>query len=506
MQSELSEIHNPQESLRWLGGGIMSLGKAWCNHVIYGWNENEKEPSAVKTPGPIAITLGILALVAFFTMPSVHEGFSAVVNAWPPYNNRHATDYRRMAQEAETRGDAKTLAFLSTRMDSLAENVRLKNKAVELDPSLTWIYFRGGDTRYAYNSIPEKHGWMQKLEASDPDNAVPYLTAASIRDTEIRKQFNGLPPAGTITNDPAWRAAMEKAFAAPRYDSYYFRAMDLQQSVLKTHNMQQPEDVGRGIIEYYPSGLWESQAYSKLLMDQAKEAQQKGDTARALHLGWTLAQFAERARANSHNDWARGSAESMLQSACKFLQPLESSEGHVDVAKHLASENEALTQKLAEKNAATIPYVFRPLNATSIALHSAGAGLILFGGAIVLSLVFLFVARFSPSLRGSGFYRWACNCGRFAPAGFAAAIALMAATFAPYLEYEHDYVRGAKDTATLQAIITMDTSLYDLPSRFLHQVGVGLLWEGLIPVAVVAGILFLSRNELFRRAPRVKVA
>jgi hypothetical protein len=29
MQSELSEIHNPQESLRWLGGGIMSLGKAW---------------------------------------------------------------------------------------------------------------------------------------------------------------------------------------------------------------------------------------------------------------------------------------------------------------------------------------------------------------------------------------------------------------------------------------------------------------------------------------------
>jgi hypothetical protein len=195
-----------------------------------------------------------------------------------------------------------------------------------------------------------------------------------------------------------------------------------------------------------------------------------------------------------------------LQSACKFLQPLESSEGHVDVAKHLASENEALTQKLAEKNAATIPYVFRPLNATSIALHSAGAGLILFGGAIVLSLVFLFVARFSPSLRGSGFYRWACNCGRFAPAGFAAAIALMAATFAPYLEYEHDYVRGAKDTATLQAIITMDTSLYDLPSRFLHQVGVGLLWEGLIPVAVVAGILFLSRNELFRRAPRVKVA
>jgi len=45
-----------------------------------------------------------------------------------------------------------------------------------------------------------------------------------------------------------------------------------------------------------------------------------------------------------------------------------------------------------------------------------------------------------------------------------------------------------------------------LPWRILRAVGTGLLWEGLIPVAVIAGILFLSRNELFRRAPRTIAA
>lgn len=51
MQSELSEIHNPQESLRWLTGGIMSLGKAWWNQLIYGGNPQEVTP--VKMPGAL---------------------------------------------------------------------------------------------------------------------------------------------------------------------------------------------------------------------------------------------------------------------------------------------------------------------------------------------------------------------------------------------------------------------------------------------------------------------
>ena len=353
----------------------MSLGKAWWNHVIYGWNENEKEPSAVKTPGPLAVSLAIVALVACFMMPSVHEGFSAVIDSWHPYDTRHAADYDRMAREAESHGDAKTLAFLSSRM-SLPENVRLKNRAVELDPSLTWIYFRGSDTRYVYNHAPEKHAWIQKLEASDPDNALPYLTEAGIRDSEIWMGSNYQDAKGKVLKDPLWLAAMAKAFAAPRYDSYYDRAVDLQQSELKEHNLVQPDDVARGIVEYYSPGIGQAQTYSKLLLNQAKEAQTKGDFAAAIHLGWTVLQFADKARTNLHGDVQRFYMDQTAQSASAFLQPLEAAAGHADVAKLLASENEGLTRKMAEKNPAFMPYVNQSLDATSIALHSAGAGLI----------------------------------------------------------------------------------------------------------------------------------
>jgi hypothetical protein len=511
MQSELPEISNPQESFRWFAGGIMSLGKAWWNQVMYGWNENEKEPSAVRTPGPVALTLAIVALAAFFLMPSVHDGFSAVLDSWPPFNSRHAADYQRIAQAAEARGDAKTLAFISSRMN-LEENARLKDKAVQLDPSLTWIYFSGANSWYVYNHVPQTHGWMQKLEASDPDNAVTYLTEASIRYSELWNQFKYQNPnsyelqKGKLLNDAVWLADMEKAFAAPRYDSYYDRAMDLQQSVLSAQKMRLPQDVTRGILEYYSPGLGMAQSYSQLLISRAKEAHQKGENAAAIHDAWTVVQFTERARVDIHGDYARVMLNGMEKPACELLQPLEAAAAHTEVAKLLAVQIESFSHAPFQKNPAFIPHDYRSMDATGIALHSAGAGVILFGGAAVLSVLFLLVARLAPALRKRAAYRWACNCGRFAPAGFAAAIALMAATFAPYLEHLHDYLAGFRNPATLQALTDMEGSLYQAPWKVLRAVGNGVLWEGVIPLAVVVGILFLSRKELFRRASRTTTA
>jgi hypothetical protein len=165
-----------------------------------------------------------------------------------------------------------------------------------------------------------------------------------------------------------------------------------------------------------------------------------------------------------------------------------------------------LTKTMAEKNPFYVEYLHQKISATGITLHSAGAGLTLFGGAILFSFLFLVASRFIPSWREGRTYRWACNCGRIAPAGFAAATVLMAAAFAPYLEQVDNYLDGIRTPATLHTLTAMEGSLYDLPWRFYRLVGIGLLWEGLIPVTVIAGILFLSRKELFRRSPRTSVA
>ncbi len=242
-------------------------------------------------------------------------------------------------------------------------------------------------------------------------------------------------------------------------------------------------------------------------MNQAKEAQQKGNSAEAIHLAWTILQFSEKARANVRSEIARFTLDPISQAACAFLLPLRiSGGGHADIAEVLATENESLAKRTAEKNPFYVEYLHQRISATGITLHSAGAGVTIFGGAILISFLFLIASRVIPSLREGRTYRWACNCGRFAPAGLAAAIAVMAATFAPYLEQVDNYLDGVRTPETLHAITAMQGSLYDLPWRFYRLVGVGLLWEGLIPAVVVAGILFLSRKELFRHPSRVEVA
>jgi hypothetical protein len=514
MQSELSEIENPNESLRWLAGGIMSLMKAWWNRAIYGWKDGETEPSAVRTPGPVAFTIAVLAIVAFFALPSAHGGLSAVINSWPPYNNSNLTDFQRLTHEAEANRDAKTLAFLFTRTpyDQVEEGARLADEAIAIDPSLTWILYRGVSGFYTYRQITQQHGWIQKLEKFDPDNATPYLLEASVRQYEIHREYresNGaaaVAPMEKVTNDSSWRAAMAKAFAAPNYDSYYDRAMGLQQAELKAHDLTDPKDVSYSVYNTYLIGFWGSQNYSQLLLRQAKEAQQKGDTQAAIRLGWTVVNFAQRARDNSHGPLMRSITDGALMPAYELLQPLEAAAGHAEVARLLTTQKEDLQRRQSERIIESTPYWFRPLNSTSLALHSAGLGMILFGGALVLSALILLMGRFAPALRSGRLYRWSCNCGRFAPAGFAASVVLMAAVFAPYLDDVKDFFSGVKDTATLEGITFMGNSLYDLPSRFFKAMSGGGLWEVLLVLAIIAGALFLSRNAFRLRAPRVTAA
>src|ERR1700684_974088 len=45
MQAELPQMESTQQSLHWLAGGIMSLGKAWWNQLIYGGTSQEAAPA-----------------------------------------------------------------------------------------------------------------------------------------------------------------------------------------------------------------------------------------------------------------------------------------------------------------------------------------------------------------------------------------------------------------------------------------------------------------------------
>lgn len=501
----------------------MSLGKAWWNKAIYGWNDGEAEPSRPMTPGPAAVVLALVALVAFIFIPAAHEGFSAVISTWIPGEQAiFVREIQSLARTAEARQDANTLALVAPMVSSMGlpqmeASARMMDEAVNLDPALTWTYVRGVSSPYVYyGRIPEKHGWMQKLEAWDPDNAMPYLTEASLRSEEIFYGSNLRLAKDALRNDPQWRAAMAKAFAAPRFDPYLSRGSALRQSVFATNNMRRFTDVAAWWWSFYPMGLGEGPEYSRLVLDEAREAMKRGDNATALRDAWSVVHFAERVRASSQNEFVQMQADAMLYPAYEFLQPLEAAAGHTEVAKLLAIENEGFARKKAEQRhrpIAASPY--RHFSAASVSLHTGGLGIAFFGVLLIVSLAWLVSGRFASGLRSGRMYRWACSCARFAPAGLAACVALMAFTFAPYREAVNAYFAGATGPAMRETLNTLNANLYSLPDQFMRPLSLGhqgiffgevFLLIGLLMAVSIAVALVLYRTVSNRYAARVRVA
>jgi hypothetical protein len=164
-----------------------------------------------------------------------------------------------LAERAKQGRDAESLAFVSLHMATDGgRDIALANEAVALDPSLTWIYFqlayrhRGypGAGRPAWEPafVPVLKDWTAKLQAFDVQNAAPYLLdAEAIRD----RTRDFLDPSGkqdaahlaALDKQADWGAAMEKAYTAPRYDSYYVRRFDLERKVLRANGWVSPERV-----------------------------------------------------------------------------------------------------------------------------------------------------------------------------------------------------------------------------------------------------------------------
>ncbi len=79
MQSELTDITDARESLRWLQGGVMSLTKAWWNRALFGAKSGERRP--LKLPGIGAIAFLLLAIISL-ALPGMRQGLTAVVQTW----------------------------------------------------------------------------------------------------------------------------------------------------------------------------------------------------------------------------------------------------------------------------------------------------------------------------------------------------------------------------------------------------------------------------------------
>ena len=447
MQAELCEMNSTRESLRWLAGGTMSLGKAWWNRVMFG-GSSDKEKAPARMPG-ISSAILLLAAIAVCALPSMRQGLLAVFDT---VNVRQGivrpAQLEQMGRTAEQEHDAQVLALAAMRLpeDSPDKN-RWADMAVSLDPSLAWIYFQMQQSGVLKERTPIASERIARLQKWDPDNAVPYLMEADQAFARVERtsgrnwQFN--PPSAAertsleLAKDPQWSAAMDKAFRASHYDTYQTQRFNLDLAVQQKLHVDRPIDLMLSTAASKLPNFLDLSLYSIWLMHDGAQREAAGDSAGAVADYWRVAQFSQRIEAGTSEDaiFERSIANGMMRSAFEKLQGLLAKTGRPDEARYVAFE---LDQCKAER--AAMMSRFRAVNTQQNAIWADvslyfSAGLILITGLLSgISLLWLAVGAGGAEVAHATLRKWACAIGRFAPVLLAFSVVMFYLNYFPFLE------------------------------------------------------------------------
>ncbi len=504
MQAELPEIHNPQESLRWLAGGIMSLGKAWWNELFSGSNAEGKNLTPVKRPGALA-GVTVLAALALLLLPSVHQGLHAVTESWRSDQSSVEHDQLlNLARDAESRGDAKTVAFVAMRIWPPSDYVSLANKAVAMDPSLTWIFSQG---YYMTYRNPEARDWPAKFQAWDPGNATGYLLEAEVRSGEFNPDFK--KPYEAIQSDPKWLEAGRKAIEAPRYETYRARRMAFDREVILALGSKSPDLISVSAFRLGGASTSSVTVYSKRLITDAKLALTRGDKATAIRDAWTVVHFGELVRSHGGSEMERFWSFQYLKPAFEILQPMLASEGRTEEATMLSQEMEAMTVRYPTGMFSTWSTSSQAWIITSSWGMNLGTlfSIVLFA-ALLMAGFWLLAARFSPDLASGKLFRSACWTARFAPAGLIVSLFVLAVSYWPNSVALRTYLEQPLTDSTMRSLRETYYAVYWLPQRVLHPASGAndsVFWMFVISFGAIAVLAIIGRN-IAHRAPRVKAA
>ena len=295
--AELDETRDSWESLSWsLGGALLFLrslgGSVWAwLHLPVGVSLSDREPSSLGPKRSRLWTVATLtAAAAMLFLPPGREALNTFRSSWsgfvPSWFDVWQLD--RLARRAEKQKDAGALAFAALGTDDPGRFLSWADRAVEIDPEYVWIY-AGARTRWPQYA-PEPAKRLERLEASDPDNAAPALLEASLlANSRIAGLYERYSPRegevqAMLESDPRWMALMNRAFSAPRYDSYLGRHARLTSAVWSREKNLSPSLVLAGLWGHPIPDLFLVRTFAAILLQRAEKSATAGDFSEAERL------------------------------------------------------------------------------------------------------------------------------------------------------------------------------------------------------------------------------
>lgn len=439
----------------------------------------------------------LMLALAFFLVPSFR--------VWPWMVTEEGVPAKKLesfARVAEQQRDARTLAFVALHLPPRGEATRLADQAVALDPQLTWIYFSFVHEG-AYQSDPAADRWVARLQAWDPDNALPYLLAA---ERIVRKRGNQWPPpfrVEALEKETEWRQVMEKAFAAPKYDSYTRPRFDLERAWLPDHHLAQPGILLWSVVGYPIPNLLNIRSYASLLTQKlGKDAQDAKHVPEALTYYWTVAHFGERMQLQSGWLWEKGVAAAIQNMAYDRLVPLLRETGPREEAASAEYSQAALQQMMEVGNFYWSP---DPLAQSANYIWSALMMFLLSGLTLVfglltfLAVVYVNAKRWIRPEKKGRLFQLMTVAENYLPVLFFAACAGLYLSYYPFARNFQHYLTASGKIHNFDPLFYNVVPGFDFPPTGapLGNPFVPYLWYALAGIVVAVVIELLSR----RRAP-----
>jgi hypothetical protein len=283
-------------------------------------------------------------------------------------------------RQAIVQGDSRVLAFVALHHPDINMAAGAAEKAIALDPDLTWISARFAQAQTpAFDPAP----WMARLKAWDPDNAFPYLLEAD--QFFDPRSFGGawerrgavLEPPGAIAVESDFRLPMQKAFTVPKYDSFAAQRFELDRTVLQQQGWDRPDLLIQAVGSRPIPNLQAIRAYAEyLVIDLGEAAEKAGRFQEAAAQYQTAAQFGVHMQ-RSATGLERLIAMGIRQQSCEHIVALLRLQDR-------AGEAALLEPSLGDLHEA-FAFKVREYRSANVSADRA-ASLVLFFGVLVIAL------------------------------------------------------------------------------------------------------------------------
>jgi hypothetical protein len=518
LAAEIDETASAFETVRWSLGGIMFFLRSVLSS---GWRWMKKLPGGGSLPGGAegpsmlpkrsrAFTAALLAAAAaLLALPEGREAIRTVRASWQEY---HWQEYRQsdsdartlegLAARAEKEKDASTLAFVALSTTDQKRAVGLVEHAVALDPGLIWLY---SASSHRPNYAPPREEWLVRLQAADPDNAVPYLLAADTLDPlRIRPlyQHGILKDAEfeVVESDSKWMGLMERAFGAPRYDSYVQKHYRLTRTVWNRDKNLSPKIVLYGLWYHAIPSLLNLTFFERVKIHEAQKARVAGDLSRAERLLGELDAFGMRIADGSGDKLEKLIGMTISRSADKELVDFYSSTGNAEDARRAALRIEQINERARSMRPDHDPatraqaqaFQWEGILVQGFGILGVIAGFAALAGMLLLELWPARIRHAKTIWR-----RALCWIADYAPATLLVASAAFLMSFLPFQRAFAEYRSSSYVLANQERLMEALGDLHGVPDYVMGVNAHVLIWA-FVTAALTAVLLFVLVNGILR--------